>query len=145
MHEIAKTNGKRLPGNVRIVIDKEMKSGGHKEDIETRTKENVTDRRNQVKNNSKMFVSSDGRESTAVVYYGLNLNATNLKTNLYLNSIAEMPAYLLTAILIGRKPLGVGTKRFSEIFCILGGFMGSQENWKVMRMADETLVNTEVN
>jgi OCT family organic cation transporter-like MFS transporter 4/5 len=58
----------------------------------------------------------------SAVYYGLSLNVVNLKTNLYVsvlvNSLAEMPAYLLTALLLdrfGRKPLAIGTMLLSGV------------------------------
>ncbi|XP_076899244.1 organic cation/carnitine transporter 4-like [Bidens hawaiensis] len=144
MHEIAKSNGNHLPENVHIVLDKETKSCG-RECIEARTNESVTgsvmDVIKSPLTRKRLFLLMGINYATAVVYYGLTLNATNLKTNLYLsvmlNSIAEIPAYLLTAILIdrvGRKPLGVGTQWFSGIFCIIGSLIGTQENLKVMRM-----------
>jgi MFS transporter, OCT family, solute carrier family 22 (organic cation transporter), member 4/5 len=65
-----------------------------------------------------------------VVYYGLSLNVVNLKTNLYVtvvvNSLAEMPAYLLTALLLdhfGRKPLAIGTMLLSGVFCTAGSLV----------------------
>ncbi|XP_076899225.1 organic cation/carnitine transporter 4-like [Bidens hawaiensis] len=144
MHEIAKSNGKHLPENVHIVLDNETESWGHK-GIEAGMDENVKGSVMDVIKSpllrKRLLLLMGINYTAAVVYYGLNLNATNLKTNLYLsvllNSIAEMPAYLLTAILIdrfGSKPLGIGTQWFSGIFCIMGSLMGSQENWKVMRM-----------
>ncbi|KAJ0684614.1 putative major facilitator, sugar transporter, MFS transporter superfamily [Helianthus annuus] len=65
--------------------------------------------------------------TSSIVYYGVNLNATNFKTNIYfsvlLNSFVEMPGYLLVAFLIdryGRKSLGIGAQWF--------------KNWKAIRM-----------
>jgi len=70
---------------------------------------------------------------TAVVYYGLSLNVVNLKTNLYVsvvaNSLAEMPAYLLTALLLdrfGRKPLAIGTMLLSGVFCTAGSLIAGE-------------------
>lgn len=61
----------------------------------------------------------------------ISLNAVNLGTNLYanvaLNATGEIPAYLLTAIILdrqlGRKPLAVGTMWLSGIFCLAGSLM----------------------
>ncbi|KAI3827226.1 hypothetical protein L1987_01298 [Smallanthus sonchifolius] len=137
MHKIAKSNGKHLPENVNIVLDNEAKSCGHKESGTA----SVIDVIKSPITRKRLFLLMGINYTTAVVYYGLNLNATNLQTNLYLNvlfnSIAEMPAYLLTAILIdrfGRKHLGAATQWFSGIFCLIGNLMGSYGNWKVMRM-----------
>ncbi|XP_042517530.1 organic cation/carnitine transporter 4 [Macadamia integrifolia] len=77
----------------------------------------------------------------SVVYYGLSLNVVNLKTNLYLsvflNAVAEMPAFILTAILLdrfGRKPLAIGTLWFSGLFCLVGSVVGNHGVWRVVRM-----------
>ncbi|KAI3724855.1 hypothetical protein L1987_64622 [Smallanthus sonchifolius] len=102
MHKIAKSNGKHLPENVHIVLDNEAKSCGHKESVTA----SVIDVIKSPITRKRLFLLMVINFTSAVVYYGLNLNATNLQTNLYLNvlfnSIAEMPAYLLTAILIDR-------------------------------------------
>ena len=65
------------------------------------------------------------------MYYGLSLNVSNLSTNLYIstaaNAIAEMPAFLLTALFLdrfGRKPLAVGTMWLSRGFCVAGSLFG---------------------
>ncbi|WVZ87283.1 hypothetical protein U9M48_033944 [Paspalum notatum var. saurae] len=78
----------------------------------------------------------------AVVYYGLSLNVVNLKTNLYVsvvvNSLAEMPAYLLTALLLdrfGRKPLAIGTMLLSGVFCTAGSLIAGEGVMRVVRMA----------
>ncbi|EPS59899.1 hypothetical protein M569_14905 [Genlisea aurea] len=78
----------------------------------------------------------------SVVYYGLSLNVVNLGTdlhlNVFLNAIAEMPAFFLTAILLnplGRKPLAIGTQILSGAFCVAGGALKSPEGWlKTARM-----------
>ncbi|KAJ1272942.1 hypothetical protein BS78_06G241600 [Paspalum vaginatum] len=78
----------------------------------------------------------------AVVYYGLSLNVVNLKTNLYVsvvaNSLAEMPAYLLTALLLdrfGRKPLAIGTMLLSGVFCTAGSLIAGEGVMRFVRMA----------
>ncbi|CAN6277045.1 unnamed protein product [Urochloa humidicola] len=79
---------------------------------------------------------------SSVVYYGLSLNVVNLKTNLYVsvvaNSLAEMPAYLLTALLLdrfGRKPLAIGTMLLSGAFCTAGSLIAGEGVMRVVRMA----------
>nr|XP_043622551.1 organic cation/carnitine transporter 4-like [Erigeron canadensis] len=147
MRNIAKANGKQpLPDNVYIFLDEEAKSTTNHKEMKNETKENVTwsvlDVIKSPLMRKRLFLLMIINFTCSVVYYGLNLNVVNLKTNLnlnvLLNSAAEMPAYLLTAILIdrlGRKPLGVGTQWFSGMFCIIGSVMGIQGSWKVVRMA----------
>ncbi|XP_027355220.1 organic cation/carnitine transporter 4-like [Abrus precatorius] len=77
----------------------------------------------------------------SVVYYGLSLNVVNLETNLYLtvilNAVAEMPAFMITAMLLdrlGRKPLTIGTLWWSGLFCFLGSLVGNVGVWKGVKM-----------
>lgn len=77
----------------------------------------------------------------SVVYYGLNLNVVNLETNLYLNvilnAVAEMPAFMITALLLdklGRKPLLIGTLWFSGFFCFIGSLVKNVGVWKGVKM-----------
>ncbi|KAK9057019.1 hypothetical protein SSX86_024385 [Deinandra increscens subsp. villosa] len=143
MHNIAKSNGNHLPQNAYLVLDKESNSCDRKHleaGIKETVRSSVFDVINSPLTRSRLFLVMGINFASSVAYYGLNLNATNLKTNVYLNvllnSAAEMPAYLLTAILIdrfGRKPLGIGTQWFSGMFCLLGSLMGTQGNWKVLR------------
>ncbi|XP_076921983.1 organic cation/carnitine transporter 4-like [Bidens hawaiensis] len=143
MHKIAKSNGKNLPENVYLVLEKEARSCDQRS-VEIGTNEVITgsvlDVIKSPLTRKRLILLMGINFTSSCVYFGLNLNATNLETNIYLsvllNSAAEMPAYLLTAILIdrfGRKPLGVGTQWFSGIFCLIGCLIGSQGNWKVLR------------
>ncbi|ESW05025.1 hypothetical protein PHAVU_011G145400 [Phaseolus vulgaris] len=77
----------------------------------------------------------------SVVYYGLSLNVVNLETNLYLtvilNAVAEMPAFMITALLLdrwGRKPLTIATLWFSGAFCFAGSLVRNVGVWKGVRM-----------
>ncbi|KAK7342594.1 hypothetical protein VNO80_25550 [Phaseolus coccineus] len=77
----------------------------------------------------------------SVVYYGLSLNVVNLETNLYLtvilNAVAEMPAFMITAMLLdrwGRKPLTIATLWFSGVFCFAGSLVRNVGVWKGVRM-----------
>jgi len=77
----------------------------------------------------------------SVVYYGLSLNVVNLDTNLYLtvilNAVAEMPAFMITAIFLdrwGRKPLTIATLWFSGVFCFAGSLVRNVGVWKGVRM-----------
>ncbi|CAI9295190.1 unnamed protein product [Lactuca saligna] len=153
MHSIAKSNGKHLPKNVYIALNEEGNSHDHDHDhdtvsntirnetSETVVRGSVIDVIKSPLTRKRLFLVMGVDFTCSIVYYGLNLNVVNLKTNLYLavllNAIVEMPAYLLTAILIdrfGRKPLGIGTQWFSGVFCIIGGILGSRGIWKEVTM-----------
>ena len=65
----------------------------------------------------------------------------NLETNLYLtvilNAVAEMPAFMITAMLLdrwGRKPLTIGTLWFSGAVCLAGSLVNNVGVWKGVRM-----------
>ncbi|KAG6397817.1 hypothetical protein SASPL_139265 [Salvia splendens] len=90
---------------------------------------------------ARLFLAVAVNFFCSVVYYGLSLNVVNLGTNLYLNAflnaVAEMPAFFLTAVLLdryGRKSLSIGTQWFSGAFCLLGGLMKGYGVWKTVRM-----------
>ncbi|KAK9074200.1 hypothetical protein SSX86_006797 [Deinandra increscens subsp. villosa] len=144
MRVIAKGNGRALPENVRVVRDEEVKDNDQKSH-EIRSKEVVTgsvvDALRSRLTRIRLILVVGINFTCSVVYYGLSLNVVNLETNLYLsvfvNAVAEIPAYFLTAVLIdrfGRKPMSIGTQWFSGIFCIAGSLMGNEGAWKVVRM-----------
>lgn len=145
MRAIAVTNGKSLPDNVYVSRDEEIKDNNDHKGDEKRSREIVTgsviDALKLPLTRIRLVLVVGINFTCSVVYYGLSLNVVNLETNLYINvlvnAVAEMPAFLLTAILIdrfGRKPLGVGTQWFSGVFCIAGSFMAGKGAWKVIRM-----------
>ncbi|KAK1304317.1 Organic cation/carnitine transporter 4 [Acorus calamus] len=126
MHSIAARNGKRIPDGVSLILD--------------------YDNNNNNKKESENAVSVLISFVTSIVYYGLSLNVVNLGTNVYLNvalnAVAEMPAFVLTAVLLnrlGRKPMAIGTMLFSGGFCLLGSLLSSSGDQggglgEVMRM-----------
>lgn len=147
IHSIAKKNGEHIPPGIMLVLD-----GEHEEDNQVA----------EIKNNGKVVAAAASiidvvRSPTtrvrlvltvainflsSIVYYGLNLNVVNLETNIYLsvllNAIAEMPAYLLTAMLLdrfGRRPLAVGTMWLSGVFCVMGSIVSGVAEMKEVRMA----------
>ncbi|KAK2984769.1 hypothetical protein RJ640_004594 [Escallonia rubra] len=144
MHNIAIANGNYLPDGVYLALDDESStSPNYKEEAES--KEAITgsviDVIRTPRTRLRLFLVVAINFSCSVVYYGLSLNVVNLETNLYINvlvnAVAEMPAYILTAVLLdkyGRKPLGVGTQWFSGLFCILGSLLRGHGKWKVVRM-----------
>nr|GEW62255.1 organic cation/carnitine transporter 4-like [Tanacetum cinerariifolium] len=145
MHNIAKSNGKHLPKGVYLVLDEEAKRS-HDKGMEIGTKESVSGSVIDVIKapvmRTHLFLLMGINFTCSIVYCGLNLNVVNLKTNLHLsvllNAIAEMPAYLLTSILIdrfGRRPLGVATQWFTGVICIIGSLSRNQGSWQLLRMS----------
>jgi MFS transporter, OCT family, solute carrier family 22 (organic cation transporter), member 4/5 len=149
MRKIAKTNGKHLPDHVVLALDDDVNSDSSKAQshgkTELESKEAVTGSLIDVLlsplTRIRLFLAVLINFLCSVVYYGLSLNVVNLGNNLYLNvllnAVAEMPAFLLTAILLdkfGRKPLAIGTQWFSGLFCIVGSLLTGQRSLKVVRM-----------
>ncbi|MCE3214941.1 Organic cation/carnitine transporter 4 [Datura stramonium] len=143
MHKVAKSNGKTLPDGVVLALDSEVNDDSPNCQSESRELPNgsLLDVLRLPLTRLRLFLAVAINFFCSVVYYGLSLNAVNLGTNLYLNvalnAIAEMPAYLLTALALdrlGRKPLGIWTMWFSGIFCLAGSLMKGDGMWKVVRM-----------
>ncbi|XP_057464420.1 organic cation/carnitine transporter 4-like [Actinidia eriantha] len=147
MKNIAKTNGKHLPDGVSLALDEDAGENQNNELAEGQGKEveaisgSLIDVVRSRLTRVRLFLSVAINFLCSVVYYGLSLNVVNLGTNLYLNvflnAVAEMPAFLLTAVLLdrfGRKPLAIGTLWFSGFFCVVGSLMGGYGKWKVVRM-----------
>ncbi|XP_010267833.1 PREDICTED: organic cation/carnitine transporter 4 [Nelumbo nucifera] len=154
MSSIAESNGKQLPDGVRLALDDELMNAGANvsNDTQKNCKQAVTvkeavatgsllDVIRSPLTRVRLFLTIAINFVCSVVYYGLSLNVVNLKTNLYLsvllNAVAEMPAFLITAILLdrfGRKPLAIGTMLFSGVFCWAGGVVRNYGVGKVVRM-----------
>ncbi|KAF5949237.1 hypothetical protein HYC85_011230 [Camellia sinensis] len=128
MQNIAKVNGKHFQDDVSVALDEEANNTTTKNKVEAKAANeaitgSVIDVVRSPLTRVRLFLSFAINFLCSVVYYGLSLNVVNLGTNLYLNvflnAVAEMPAFLLTALLLdrfGRKPLAIGTQ------CILGIF-----------------------
>ncbi|VAH52430.1 unnamed protein product [Triticum turgidum subsp. durum] len=119
LRDIAATNGRRIPDGVTLKLDDEGDDANGGKQIEesspSSSSGSILDVFRSRTTRARLVLSVLINLLCSVVYYGLSLNVVNLKTNLYVsvavNSIAEMPAYLLTALLLdhfGRKPLGIG-------------------------------------
>ncbi|THG11338.1 hypothetical protein TEA_004301 [Camellia sinensis var. sinensis] len=146
MQNIAKVNGKHFPDDVSLALDEEANNTTTNNKVEAKAANeaitgSVIDVVRSPLTRVRLFLSVAINFLCSVVYYGLSLNVVNLGTNLYLNvflnAVAEMPAFLLTALLLdryGRKPLAIGTQWFSGFFCIIGGLMGGFGIWKSLRM-----------
>lgn len=147
MHRIAKSNGKnQLPDGIILALDDETSDKlQSNQKVEQDSREAVTGSLVDVLHSPltriRLFLAVAINFFCSIVYYGLNLNVVNLGTNLYLNvflnAVAEMPAFLLTALLLdkfGRKPLAIGTQWFSGAFCVVGGLLKGYGMWKTIRM-----------
>lgn len=148
MRDIAKSNGKSLPDGVILALDDDVNNNQDKiqsnnKDLES--KEAITGSLVDVLRSritrTRLFLAVAINFLCSIVYYGLSLNVVNLGTNLYLNvllnAVAEMPAYMLTALLLdrfGRKPLAIGTQWFSGLFCIIGCLLKWGATLKVVQM-----------
>lgn len=129
---IAATNGRAVPEDLRLKLDDE--EPGNKDvggsTAHAASSGSIVDVFRSPTTRVRLVLSVLINLLASVVYYGLSLNVVNLKTNLYVtvvvNSLAEMPAYLLTALLLdhfGRKPLAIGTMLLSGVFCIAGSLV----------------------
>ncbi|GFP90232.1 organic cation/carnitine transporter 4 [Phtheirospermum japonicum] len=144
LREIATQNHKHLPENVTLALDEDANSVSDKV-CDKSEQEAVTGSLIDVLRcpltRVRLFLAVAINFFCSIVYYGLSLNVVNLGTNLhlnvFLNSVAEMPAFLLTALLLdrfGRKPLSIGTQWFSGAFCVVGFCMKGYGVWKTVRM-----------
>ncbi|KAJ4763574.1 Organic cation/carnitine transporter 4 [Rhynchospora pubera] len=142
MRDISRTNGKEIPHHYSLKLDDE-----DSEDKEAGQQQNkvssgsILDVLRSRVTRVRLILSVAINLLCSIVYYGLSLNVVNLKTNLYasvlLNSLAEIPAYALTALLLdrfGRKPLAIGTMILSGVFCTIGLLVGVFGEMEVTRM-----------
>ncbi|XP_034585445.1 organic cation/carnitine transporter 4-like [Setaria viridis] len=135
LRAIAAANGRTVPDDdVTLKLDDEDEEGTKGVDDESANSSSssgsIVDVFRSRTTRARIVLSVLINLLASVVYYGLSLNVVNLKTNLYVsvvvNSLAEMPAYLLTALLLdrfGRKPLAIGTMLLSGIFCTAGSLI----------------------
>jgi MFS transporter, OCT family, solute carrier family 22 (organic cation transporter), member 4/5 len=128
---IAAANGRAVPEDLTLKLDDEDEDddGGAPAAAST-SSGSIVDVFRSPTTRVRLVLSVLINLLASVVYYGLSLNVVNLKTNLYVtvvvNSLAEMPAYLLTALLLdrfGRKPLAIGTMLLSGVFCTAGSLI----------------------
>ncbi|KAG8066379.1 hypothetical protein GUJ93_ZPchr0004g38699 [Zizania palustris] len=129
---IAHGNGRTVPDDVTLKLDDEGDDGvGGDNSVDSSSSSgSIIDVFRSRTTRFRLVLSVVINLLASVVYYGLSLNVVNLKTNLYVsvvvNSLAELPAYLLTALLLdhlGRKPLAIGTMLLSGVFCSAGSLV----------------------
>jgi OCT family organic cation transporter-like MFS transporter 4/5 len=130
LRDIAAANGRRIPDGVTLKLDDEGDDKEIEDSSAASSSGSILDVFRSKTTRVRLVLSVLINLLCSVVYYGLSLNVVNLKTNLYVsvvvNSLAEMPAYLLTALLLdrfGRKPLGIGTMILSGVFCTIASFI----------------------
>ncbi|KAH0451363.1 hypothetical protein IEQ34_018662 [Dendrobium chrysotoxum] len=142
MHTIARCNGREIPPGITLKLDDEDDEENSKECSQVAESGSIIDVLRSRRTRLRLILMVGINFLCAIVYYGLTLNVVNLKTNLYLNvtlnSISEMPAFIITAVLLdrlGRKPLGVGTMMLSGVSCSIGFFIsGTGVLMKTIRM-----------
>ncbi|KAM0893211.1 hypothetical protein ACQ4PT_025255 [Festuca glaucescens] len=141
LRDIATTNGKSIPDEVMLKLD-DGDVGDKAQETSPSSSGSILDVFRSRTTRTRLLLCVVINLFCAVVYYGLSLNVVNLKTNLYVsvlaNSLAEMPAFLLTALILnrfGRKPLAIGTMLLSGSFCIAGSFMAGDGAIRFVRMA----------
>nr|CAD1832138.1 unnamed protein product [Ananas comosus var. bracteatus] len=154
MRAIARANGKDIPNDITLKLDDDdSREQEESNNLEKGVKEQKTERAaggsivdvlRTPMTRLRLILTVAINFLCSIVYYGLSLNVVNLKTNLYLsvllNAVAEMPAFVLTAVLLdrfGRKLLGVGTMWLSGVFCIVGSMVGGYGAMKIVRMASQ--------
>ncbi|KAF3777532.1 Organic cation/carnitine transporter 4 [Nymphaea thermarum] len=131
MREIADRNRNYLPPGISLSLDDSSSSNVDRNETEICSSDsasgNLIDVIRSPITRFRLFLMVIINFSCAVVYYGLNLNVVNLRTNIYLNvflnSVVEMPAYTITALLlatVGRRYLTMMTMCFSGLSCFAG-------------------------
>uniref|UniRef100_M1BP11 Organic cation transporter n=2 Tax=Solanum tuberosum TaxID=4113 RepID=M1BP11_SOLTU len=142
MQKIAVSNGKQsIPNGVVLALDSEDIPNSQF-DAKEALNGSILDVLRSPITRIRFFLAVSTDFFCSIVYYGLSLNAVNLGTNLYLNvalnAISEMPAYLLTSLVLnrfGRKGLYIGTTWFSGVFCLIGSLLNNADvTWRVIRM-----------
>ncbi|RRT70459.1 hypothetical protein B296_00029258, partial [Ensete ventricosum] len=148
MQTIAEKNGKTIPPGVVLKLDDEDEGDDGREEKEAAAavekavvSGSIVDVLRSPTTRVRLFLTVMINFLCSVVYYGLSLNVVNLDTNIYLsvllNSVAEMPAYILTALLLdlfGRKPMAVSTMWISGAFCAVGSLVSGAGVMKIVRM-----------
>lgn len=136
MRSIAQGNGNTIPQGVSLKLDQEEEEE-EEDQIPDSTdlhgaSGNLLDVLRSPMTRSRIIIMVFIWFACATVYYGLSLNVVNLSSNLYLsvflNGIAEMPAFALTALLLnrlGRRVMLVSTMLLSGFAATLGSVISA--------------------
>jgi OCT family organic cation transporter-like MFS transporter 4/5 len=126
MRSIAAKNGNSLPAGVSLALDGNEHHAGKPDEPSG----SLVDVFRSPVTRTRMVLMAFIWLACGVGYYGLSLNVVNLSTNLYLsvflNGIAEMPAFALTALMLekfGRRAMLVSMMLLSGVSSVLGGLM----------------------
>ncbi|KAJ6853400.1 organic cation/carnitine transporter 4 [Iris pallida] len=96
MREIARTNGRRLPDNVSLKLDDDDEEHDKKEDQNSYSgaalSGSILDVVRSPTTRVRLVLTVAINLLCSVVYYGINLNVVNLKTNLYLSVLLNSVA-----------------------------------------------------
>uniref|UniRef100_A0ACD5V226 Uncharacterized protein n=1 Tax=Avena sativa TaxID=4498 RepID=A0ACD5V226_AVESA len=131
LRDIASTNGRRIPDDVTLMLDGD--ADDTKEPLSSSSSTSggtILDAFRSRTARVRLVLSVMVNLICSVVYFGLSLNVVNLETNLYIsvaaNALVEMPACLLTTLLLhhfGRKPVVIGTMLLSGVSCVAGSLV----------------------
>eukprot|EP00253_Pinus_taeda_P018340 PITA_18340 len=123
MRSMAAKNGKSLPAGVSLALE----SDEHDAAESAETSRSVVDVFRSPVTRTRMVLMAFIWLACGVGYYGLSLNVVNLSANLYLgvflNGIAEVPAFALTAVTLdkfGRRAMLISTMLLSGVSSLLG-------------------------
>ncbi|ERN12733.1 organic cation/carnitine transporter 4 [Amborella trichopoda] len=137
MKKIAESNGAHLPAGISLVLDNQSSES----DESSENSASLLDVVKTPLTRMRLILMVCINLACSIVYYGLSLNVVNLGTNLYLNvfvnGISEMPAFTITAVLLGkfgRRAMVIATMGLSGAFCILGSAMKGEGLIKGIRM-----------
>lgn len=124
MRSIAAKNGKSLPAGVSLALASDEQDAADSDE----SSGSLVDVFHSPVTRTRMVLMAFIWLACGVGYYGLSLNVVNLSTSLYLsvflNGIAEMPAFALTAVMLekfGRRAMLVSTMLLSGVASVLGG------------------------
>ncbi|CAM6014826.1 unnamed protein product, partial [Sphagnum balticum] len=160
LRTFAKQNGKYVPHGVSLETNDGVNGRAIQGADEVPQLEYI-DRNSQLKDSEEMLIMSQKASGTlldvfqsptlrlrmlimiviwfncATVYYGISLNVVNLGFNLYLsvffNALVEMPAFMITALLLerlGRRIMLVSAMLLSGVCCLIGTLLAVARGMK---------------
>ncbi|CAK9866206.1 unnamed protein product [Sphagnum jensenii] len=160
LRTLAKQNGKYVPHGVSLEANDGV-NGRAIEGTDEVPQLEYIDQNSQLKDSEEMLIMSQKASGTLLdvfqsptlrlrmlimiviwfncgtVYYGISLNVVNLGFNLYLsvffNALVEMPAFMITALLLerlGRRFMLVSAMLLSGVCCLIGSMLAVAKGMK---------------
>ncbi|CAK9263781.1 unnamed protein product [Sphagnum jensenii] len=160
LRTFAKQNGKYVPHGVSLEANDGV-NGRAIEGADEVPQLEYIDQNSQLKDSEEMLIMSQKASGTLLdvfqsptlrlrmlimiviwfncgtVYYGISLNVVNLGFNLYLsvffNALVEMPAFMITALLLerlGRRFMLVSAMLLSGVCCLIGSLLAVAKGMK---------------